>query len=33
MGFPELGWVSLQELSTVRGRLRLPIERDRAESC
>ncbi|WP_425493027.1 DUF2958 domain-containing protein [Aquilutibacter rugosus] len=31
LGFPELGWVSLQELSTVRGRLRLPIERDRAE--
>ncbi|MEZ5704796.1 MAG: DUF2958 domain-containing protein [Burkholderiaceae bacterium] len=27
-GAPELGWVSLQELSTVRGRLRLPVERD-----
>ena len=28
-GFPELGYVSLDELSTVRGRLGLPIERDR----
>ena len=28
LGFPELGWVSLQELATVRGRLGLPIERD-----
>jgi hypothetical protein len=28
LGMPELGWVSLQELSTVRGRLGLPIERD-----
>ena len=25
---PELGWVSLQEMATVRGRLGLPIERD-----
>lgn len=25
---PELGWVSLQELATVRGRLGLPVERD-----
>lgn len=28
MGMPELGWVSLQELATVRGRLGLSIERD-----
>ncbi|SEF27958.1 DUF2958 domain-containing protein [Variovorax sp. NFACC27] len=28
LGYPELGWVSLAELATVRGRLRLPIERD-----
>ena len=28
LGFPELGWVSLAEISTVRGRLGLPIERD-----
>ena len=28
LGVPELGWVSLQELATVRGRLGLPIERD-----
>ncbi|WP_322053666.1 DUF2958 domain-containing protein [Paraburkholderia bannensis] len=28
LGEPELGWVSLQELATVRGRLGLPIERD-----
>ena len=29
MGFPELGWVSLSELASVRGRLGLSIERDR----
>jgi hypothetical protein len=28
VGMPELGWVSLRELATVRGRLGLPIERD-----
>ena len=28
LGFPELGYVSLAELSTVRGRLGLPVERD-----
>lgn len=28
LGTPELGWVSLQELATVRGRLDLPVERD-----
>ena len=28
LGAPELGWVSLQELMTVRGRLGLPVERD-----
>lgn len=28
LGEPELGWVSLQELATVRGRLGLPVERD-----
>jgi hypothetical protein len=29
LGCPELGYVSLAELSTVRGKLGLPIERDR----
>lgn len=29
MGFPELGYVRLSELTAVRGRLGLPIERDR----
>ena len=29
MGEPELGYVSLAELSTVRGKLGLPVERDR----
>lgn len=28
LGFPELGWVSLAELQSVRGRLGLPVERD-----
>lgn len=28
LGFPELGYVSLRELSTLRGRLNLPVERD-----
>ncbi|MHC1481525.1 DUF2958 domain-containing protein [Frateuria aurantia] len=28
LGMPELGWVSLQELATVRGRLGLSVERD-----
>jgi hypothetical protein len=28
LGCPELGYVSLAELSTVRGRLGLPVERD-----
>lgn len=28
LGFPELGWVSLAEITTVRGRLGLPVERD-----
>jgi hypothetical protein len=28
MGCPELGYVSLAELSTVRGKLNLPVERD-----
>ena len=28
LGAPELGWVSLQELMTVRGRLGLQVERD-----
>lgn len=28
LGAPELGWVSLQELATVRGRLGLQVERD-----
>ena len=28
LGAPELGWVSLQELATERGRLGLPVERD-----
>ena len=30
LGFPELGYVSINELATVRGRLGLPIERDRS---
>ncbi|HUF68665.1 MAG TPA: DUF2958 domain-containing protein [Longimicrobiales bacterium] len=29
LGFPELGYVSLAALSTLRGRLNLPVERDR----
>ncbi|MCR6700978.1 MAG: DUF2958 domain-containing protein [Dokdonella sp.] len=28
LGMPELGWVSLQELGTVRGPFGLPVERD-----
>jgi hypothetical protein len=28
MGCPELGYVSLAEISAVRGKLRLPVERD-----
>ncbi|MDM0042360.1 MULTISPECIES: DUF2958 domain-containing protein [Variovorax] len=28
LGFPELGWVSLAEVTTVRGRLGLPVEQD-----
>jgi len=28
LGMPELGWVSLDELATERGRLGQPIERD-----
>ncbi|MDM0037419.1 DUF2958 domain-containing protein [Variovorax sp. J22G21] len=28
LGFPELGWVSLAEIATLRGRLGLPVERD-----
>ena len=28
MGFPELGYVSLSELQTLRGNLNLPVERD-----
>lgn len=28
LGHPELGWVSLAELSSVRGKLGLPVERD-----
>jgi hypothetical protein len=28
LGFPELGYVSLAELMTVRGRLGLPVERE-----
>ena len=27
-GFPEMGWVSLAELTSVRGQLGLPVERD-----
>jgi hypothetical protein len=29
LGSPELGYVSLSELTTLRGRLGLPVERDR----
>jgi len=28
LGHPELGWVSLAEILSVRGRLGLPVERD-----
>ncbi len=28
LGTPEIGWVSLSELASVRGRLGLPVERD-----
>ena len=28
-GFPELGYITLQELEETRGRLGLPVERDR----
>ncbi|RAJ89916.1 Protein of unknown function (DUF2958) [Larkinella arboricola] len=28
LGFPELGYVSITELTTVRGRFGLPVERD-----
>jgi hypothetical protein len=28
LGFPELGWVSLRELTELRGPLGLPVERD-----
>lgn len=28
LGYPELGWVSLEELDGVRGPLGLPVERD-----
>ena len=28
MGYPELGWVSLKEITTVRGKLGLSVERD-----
>ncbi len=30
MGYPELGWVSLDELASLRGPLGLPIERDQS---
>ena len=30
MGFPEIGYVDLAELRALRGRFRLPIERDRS---
>lgn len=30
LGYPELGTVSITELESVRGRLGLPVERDRA---
>lgn len=29
LGFPELGYVSLSELRSIRGRFGLPVERDR----
>ena len=29
LGSPELGYVSLDEIARIRGRLRLPVERDR----
>ncbi|MGJ7536978.1 MULTISPECIES: DUF2958 domain-containing protein [unclassified Variovorax] len=36
LGYPELGWVSLAEIATVRGQLGLPVERDlhfKAQKC
>ncbi len=30
MGFPELGYVSIEELESVRGTLRLPVEMDKS---
>lgn len=29
LGYPELGWVSLSEIASVKGPMGLPIERDR----
>lgn len=29
MGYPELGYVSLEEIKEIRGRFHLPVERDR----
>ncbi len=29
LGSPELGYVSLSEIKSIRGRMRLPVERDR----
>lgn len=28
LGMPEIGWVSLQEIADLRGRLGLPVKRD-----
>lgn len=28
LGFPKLGWASLKEIESIRGKLGLPIERD-----
>lgn len=29
LGYPELGWCSLEEMTALRGKLGLPVERDR----
>ena len=29
MGCPELGWVSIEEIKRIRGRMGLPVERDK----
>jgi len=30
LGYPELGWCSLEEIASLRGKLGLPVERDQS---